>query len=191
MITGDLAEDSAPRPTTLYGCSKLAGTHFLAAASQERRVLALTARLFTVYGPGEHPGRLLPALLRCARTGADLPLTAGTQRRDFTYVADAAEGLLRLGLTGGPPGEVVNLATGRLTTVRDFAEQAAARLSVPPARLLFGRLPLRSEEMAADGGHSPVNIDRLRRLAGWTPGTLIDEGVHKTMVFMDREGVNE
>ena len=118
---------------------------------------ALVARLFTVYGPGEHEGRLLPTLLNAARTGQPAELTNGLQQRDFIYVEDVAEGLLRLGLSCGTPGEVVNLATGHLTTVRECAETAARVLSLSAERLRFGTLPTRAEEMQ----HDPVTLDRL------------------------------
>ena len=87
---------------------------------------AVTARLFTVYGPGEHCGRLLPSLIEAARAEKPLELTAGTQLRDLTYVEDVAEGLLRLGLAQAEPGSVVNLATGHLTMVRSLRRDGRA-----------------------------------------------------------------
>ncbi|HYQ72183.1 MAG TPA: NAD-dependent epimerase/dehydratase family protein, partial [Gammaproteobacteria bacterium] len=51
-IGGDLGEDSIPNPTTLYGRSKLAGTRALASCCDKLGVNGITARLFTVYGPG-------------------------------------------------------------------------------------------------------------------------------------------
>src|SRR5262249_48350625 len=161
-IGGDLSEDSQPEPTTLYGKSKLTGTQAVARCCGENGIRGVTARLFTVYGPGESEGRLGPSLMHVARTGQEIQLTDGRQRRDFTYVADVAEGLLRLGLSSAAPGEIVNLATGRLTTVRQFVEQAAGILNIPNERLLFGALPTRPEEMS----HLPVAIDRLKSLTG-------------------------
>jgi nucleoside-diphosphate-sugar epimerase len=178
-IGGDLSEDSAPQPMTLYGTSKLAGTQALSRACAQSGVKGLTARLFTVYGPGELPGRLLPSLLETAKTGRPLPLTAGLQQRDFTYVEEVAEGLLRLGLATATPGEVVNLATGTLATVRAFAETAARVLRIAPDQLRFGALPTRQEEMA----HRPVAIGRLRRLTAWSPSVAIADGVRRTWQF--------
>lgn len=178
-IGGDLAEDSTPNPTTLYGKSKLAGTLALLRCCPAKRVRGLTARLFTVYGPGEHTGRLLPSLLDAARTGQSLPLTEGRQLRDFTYVADVAEGLLRLGISGAAPGEIVNLATGRLTAVRQFIELAADILNIPAGNLLFGALPTRVEEM----NHDPVAVERIRRLTSWTPPTNISSGIRHALAF--------
>jgi dTDP-glucose 4,6-dehydratase len=139
----------------------------------------LTARLFTVYGPGEHSGRLLPSLLETAMSGNPLKLTAGSQQRDFTYVEDVAEGLLRLGLCQAKPGEIVNLATGKLTSVRHFAETAARILQIPSQALNFGQLPTRTEEMA----HSEVSVERMRHLIGWVPTTEIAKGIRKTLEF--------
>jgi nucleoside-diphosphate-sugar epimerase len=177
-IGGDLAEDSQPAPATLYGRSKLAGTRAVARCCDEFGIRGVTARLFTVYGPGEHEGRLWPSLMDAARTGRSIRLTDGRQRRDFIYVADVAEGLLRLGLSSAAPGEIVNLATGRLTTVRQFIEHAANILNIPDERLLFGMLPMRQEEM----NHLPVTIGRLKSLTGWTPPTDIPDGIRKAWV---------
>lgn len=179
-ISGSLAEDSLPAPDTLYGRSKLAGTAALTSASQQSGLRALVARLFTVYGPGEHDGRLLPTLLHAAQTGKPAQLTNGAQRRDFTYVEDVAEGLLRLGLAHTGPGEIVNLATGRLTSVRDFALEAAAVLGLPAAQLDFGVLPARSEEMQ----HDPVTLERLVQHTRWRPTTTITQGVRETSRFL-------
>lgn len=178
-IGGDLSEESEPNPTTLYGRSKLAGTRALERGCRERGLRGLTARLFTVYGPGEHAGRLLPSLLETARTHRPLPLTAGEQKRDFTYVEDVAEGLLRLGLSDAAPGQVVNLATGRLTTVRGFVETAAKVLDIPRELLRFGEVPTRAEEMR----HDDVAVGRLKGLIRWTPPTDIPEGVRRARDF--------
>jgi UDP-glucose 4-epimerase len=174
---GDLAEDTPPTPTTLYGRTKLAGTTALLNAVKTATLRAVTARLFTVYGPGERTGRLLPSLIAAARHGAVIPLTEGSQRRDFTYVEDVAEGLLRLGVESGEGLGAINLATGRLVTVRAFVERAARVLGLAPERLGFGALPTRPDEMEP----SAVNVDRLRSLCGWIPATSIEEGVRQTL----------
>jgi UDP-glucuronate decarboxylase len=103
----------------------------------------------------------------------------GAQRRDFTYVEDAVEGLLRLGLCAAETAQIVNLATGRLTSVRDFVLAAASVLSIEPSRLRFGELPSRADEME----HDEVAIARLRGLVDWTPRTSIRDGVRRTVEF--------
>jgi nucleoside-diphosphate-sugar epimerase len=177
VCSGALAETTEARPTTLYGRTKLAGTLALQQAALADEMPAVTARLFTVYGPGERAGRLLPALLAAARSGESLELTAGTQQRDFTYVEDIAAGLLELGKAVTAPGEVVNLASGRLTSVRAFTEISAGVLGIPAGKLHFGALPTRQEEMQ----HAPVATGKLQKLLGWLPTTTIQEGVERTL----------
>ena len=177
---GDFADAWKCVPTTLYGRTKLEGSERLRDISQRRGVKALSARLFTVYGPGEHAGRLLPSLREAALGTGDIPLSEGRQLRDFTFVEDVAEGLLRLGAC---PVEcaprALNLATGELTQVRDFALRAARELGIARERLCFGALPTRVEEMA----HEPVALDLLQRLVGWRPSTTIESGVRRTLAF--------
>jgi nucleoside-diphosphate-sugar epimerase len=174
---GVFSESTEPRPTTVYGRTKLEGTRRLATCCAALGLRGVTARLFTVYGPGEDEGRLLPALLAAARTGAPLSLTAGLQRRDFTFVGDVAEGLLRLGLSRDVrAGEVVNLATGRLLSVRQFTQVASSVLGIPENHLHFGALPTRPDEMEHDG----VSVARLRAILSWVPATSIEDGIRAT-----------
>ena len=182
---GDLDERTVPIATTLYGRTKLAGTNALTEVASRRGLRGLTARLFTVYGAGEHSRRLLPSLIAARTDSKPLALTSGEQRRDFTYVEDVVEGLLRLGMSRAEPGAVVNLATGRLTTVREFAERAAAVLGLAPGRLHFGALPTRTEEMH----HEPPTMSLLRSLTGWVPDRSIEEGVRATVSALERYGL--
>lgn len=183
-LDGDLSEDSQPAPTTLYGQTKLAGTCELSRYNERGQINGITVRLFTVYGPGEHEGRLLPSLLAASGNRQPLDLTTGLQKRDFTYVGDVAEGLLRIGSAHPPDFSIVNLATGHLQTVRNFTETAADVLSIPSEHLRFGAIPVRTEEMQ----HAPVANERLRQLTGWLPRTSVQAGVRKTMEFINSDG---
>lgn len=175
-VRGSLSEDKEPAPDTDYGRTKLAGSWIVLGAARSAGLRAAVGRLFTVYGSGEHAGRLLPSLIKAARADAVLKLTSGEQPRDFTYVEDAVEGLLRLGATQAASGAVVNLATGTLTTVRSFAEQAAGVLGMPAARLQFGAIPHQGGEMF----HSEVDVTRADRLLGWRPTVTVADGIRRT-----------
>ena len=180
-VGGRLEEDGPASPTTSYGTSKLAGTRMLNESARRLGIRALTARLFTVYGPGEHASRLLPSIIAAAASDTLLPLTRGEQRRDFTYVEDVAGGLLRLAVSDAGAGEVINLATGTLHTVREFAVTAARVFGLGADRLQFGALPTRAEEMA----HEPVSIDRLEQRTGWLPPSDLTRGLELTRRFLE------
>jgi nucleoside-diphosphate-sugar epimerase len=170
LLTGVASEHREGPLHTSYGRTKRAGTTAVASFATSQRFAGVTARLFTVFGQGEHDGRLLPTLIRASRSGEDVHLSAGTQRRDFTYVEDVASGLLALGIAPCLPGEVVNLATGHLHRVREFVGVAGRRLGISPSRIRFGVEPIRSDEMQLDG----VDTGRLRALLEWTPDGNLD-----------------
>ena len=179
--SGDLSERTPPRPTTLYGRTKLEGTLALARRCQASGLRGITARLFTVFGPGERAGRLFPSIVAAARSGSSVALSLGAQRRDFVCAEDAAEGLLRLARSAAIPGEVVNLASGRLTSVRDFALATARSLGIPEERLRFGDLPVSADEMQ----HDPVDVARLRELCRWSPAPAVPAGIDRALAWPD------
>ncbi len=174
---GILREDSPSVVTSQYGETKLAGTHAIVEHSRVMGSRSVIARLFTVYGPGEHSGRLLPSILAAKASDTPVPLSDGLQQRDFTYVEDVAEGLLRLAVSPATPGTIVNLASGVMQSVRDFVITAAAVCEIPLEKLQFGVLPRREEEMRQSG----VSVDRLLSLTGWRPSEDIARGVARAL----------
>lgn len=180
MASGHLAEDTAVNPSTVYGRTKLAATQLVAGATATG-LRAVTARLFTVYGPGEHDGRLLPSVLAARSATAAIPMTNGLQQRDFTYVGDVVSGLLRAAVQPVAPWPTVNLATGRLHTVRDFVREAERTIGLAPGHFKFGVLPTRVDEMV----HDAVTVERLRQWLGWVPPTPIGAGVAATVAFLE------
>ena len=75
-LAGPMAEDAPLRPRGFFGATKAAGSLLLVAAAQERGLRSAVLRAFQVYGPDDHPGRFVPTVLRAARAGEVLPLTA-------------------------------------------------------------------------------------------------------------------
>lgn len=184
-------EKAQPLPTTTYGQTKLAATTLLQYAREEAGFPSVTARLFTVFGPGEKLPRLFPTLLEARKTAGRIPLSIGTQPRDWLYVDDAAEGLVRLGLV--PKAKIlseqhpfdtpaINLASGKLTTVKDFVLAAAKVFGIEPSRLGFGDIPLLSE----DTFQSQVPVARLKAATGWLPPAGPQSGLDRAARALSR-----
>jgi nucleoside-diphosphate-sugar epimerase len=163
-VGGHLPEDGPAHPVTPYGAAKLAGTR---AVLEAARGAVTVIRPFTVYGHGEAAGRLLPSLMAAAHAGTEVRLGDGLARRDFTHVGDVAEALVRLADAPCAEAEIVNVATGVLTSVRAFVETAADELGLPRSRLRFGALPPGRFDVELDR----VTVERLRRRVAWTPST--------------------
>ncbi|MGQ0734664.1 MAG: NAD-dependent epimerase/dehydratase family protein [Acidobacteriota bacterium] len=190
---GVLDEMAVARPFEEYGRTKLTATLAVDDARRSRGLPGVTARLFTVFGPGERPGRLFPTLVDSAQSRGRIPLSMGTQRRDWTYVEDAAEGLLRL---ASLPAERVlscewpfdapsiNLASGRLTSVADYARLVAMEFGVATDRLGFGDLEQAADEMQ----HEPVPVRRLLAATQWCPPDDLPQAIRRARLRIESLG---
>jgi len=177
-----LDEATSPRPSEPYGKAKSLAT--AAIADLRAQVPSVVARAFTVFGPGERPGRLIPTLVAARGTAERIPLSSGHQKRDFVYVEDAARALVELAelpaetlQSGRYPFDApcLNLASGALTPVRELVLALADELGIARARLGFGDLP----PLLAEMHHPPVPVERLQAALGWTPSRDPREGLRR------------
>lgn len=112
-------------PRGFFGATKAAGSLLLAAAAAERGVRSAVLRAFQVYGPGDHPGRFVPTVLRAAATGEPLPLTGPGLRRDWVHVDDVVEACVRAAAVDElPTGAVLNVGTGVQTANEELVALA-------------------------------------------------------------------
>jgi nucleoside-diphosphate-sugar epimerase len=171
-----LAEDAALEPRGFFGATKAAGSLLLQAAAAERGIRAAVLRAFQVYGPGDHPTRLVPVVLDAARTGATVPLPARLSRRDWVWVGDVVDACVRAAVNASlPPGAVLNIGTGVQTSTEELVATAervtGRRIAIAP-----GAHPGRSWD-TADWVSDPR---AAARLLGWRPTVDLAEGLART-----------
>ena len=174
---GTISEDTPLAPKESYATSKAAASRLVADRAATAPVEGIVLRLFNVFGPGERPHRLLPQLLSHARAGTRVPLTAGTQIKEWCYVGDVADWILDIALIATPwPYAVVNLGTGVRLSVRDMALTAARALGCEHL-LDFGAVPVPAKEVQ-------TGVADLARIAALLPNrriTPISEAIAATL----------
>ncbi len=171
---GYLAETSAVRPNTLYGAAKSALCQVLTLWAPEAGIELLWPRLFSVYGPGEHERRFVPAVVTAALRGEATRLTPGEQMRDYLHVADAAGAVwaaAQAGLTGP-----INVGSGRPVAIRELATRIGAFVGRPEL-IRLGDLPYRE----GDPMFVCANTQLLQRATGWTPHFDLEAGLRDTI----------
>jgi nucleoside-diphosphate-sugar epimerase len=179
-----VSEDGPTEPLDPYSTSKYAATALALLYHRSFALQTTVVRPFNVYGPGEPDGRLFPSLFRQAlQGGGDFDCTEGTQIRDFVHIDDVVEGAWRAALAVSAGGVVVNLGTGRGTSVRNAIE-CAVGVSGGIVRPRFGALPYRKGE--------PIElvaaIDRCQSVLGWTPRIELVEGLRRTYQLLLEKG---
>ena len=112
--------------TTPYQINKMTGEMYCNFYQHHYGLPIVNCRFFNSYGPGEAPGQyrnVIPNFIFWAMQGRALPITGtGEETRDFTYVIDLVQGLIKAGYAEKAVGENFNLASGTETRIRDLAE---------------------------------------------------------------------
>ena len=176
----EYAESPAPmdettplRPRGFFGATKLAGSLLVAATAEARGVRAAVLRAFQVYGAGDHPHRLVPTVLRAARTGDVLPMTAPGMRRDWIHVDDVVEACVRAALADElPAGQVLNIGTGRQVANEELVA-AVEQVSGRAVALAPGAHP----GCPWDTASWVCDPSLAGRLLGWEAKITLEEGL--------------
>ncbi len=112
--------------TTPYQINKMTGEMYCNFYAHHYGLKIVNCRFFNSYGPGEVPGQyrnVIPNFIYWSMKGKSLPITGtGEETRDFTYVFDLVQGLVKAGYYESAVGENFNLAAGREICIKDMAE---------------------------------------------------------------------
>ena len=165
------AEDEPLEPNSAYAAAKAAAT----ALALERGAVAL--RLYSAYGPWEHPDRLVPTLLARGLEGELPPLVSPAVARDFVHVDDVCDAFFLA--AGAEGGSVYNVGSGRQTTVGEIVELARRLLDLE-AEPRWGSMPDRSWDTETWF----ANPDRINRELGWQPRIGLEEGLARTLDWL-------
>jgi nucleoside-diphosphate-sugar epimerase len=174
-------EDQDPRPELPYAITKTAAWRFCRRFQQTKEWPIVTVRPFSVYGPRQAANTFVSACIRAAQSGQEFDMTPGEQERDWIYVEDVVEGMLRSAREPAAVGETLNLCTGRGISLYRVAQivvsEVAARQQSAPAVINRGALSYRSSEIWRLVG-SPA---RAREILGWQAQTSLQEGICRTL----------
>jgi len=112
--------------TTPYQINKMTGEMYNNYYYHNYNLPIINCRFFNSYGPGEIPGQyrnVIPNFIYWAMNGKGLPITgSGEETRDFTYVLDLVQGLIKASYYKEAIGENFNLASGKEISIRDMAD---------------------------------------------------------------------
>ena len=165
--------------TTPYQITKMLGELYCNFFWHHYDLKVVKARFFNSYGPGEIPGQyrnVIPNFIYWAMKGKPLPITGnGEATRDFTYVGDIVDGLMRAGVMESAIGEEFNLASGAETRIIDLANQIN-RIIGNGAGIQFAekrKWDTKSRLLAS--------VDKARDLIGYNPNTTFEKGLDATI----------
>ena len=172
-------EDMPSNPQSPYALQKVIGEQYLQMFTRLYGLETVSIRYFNVFGPRQDPTSPYSGVISVFATALleHRPPTIfgdGEQTRDFTYVANVVNGVLRACEAAGASGEVINVATaGRISLNQLFEEM----------RRLIGAdvRPNYADSRAGDVRDSQADISKARTLLGYEPTVSFEDGLKKTV----------
>jgi nucleoside-diphosphate-sugar epimerase len=161
-------------PNTVYGACKHALHVMLEAAARTSPFSLAWARIFSLYGPDEHPDRLVSYVIRSLLAEQPAKCSSGTQLRDYLYVQDVADALVAV-LDSDIQGPI-NIASGVPVSLRQIA-LSIGRMIGRESLVELGAIPSRANDSAFVVG----NVDRLTSELSWKPTNDLERGLERTI----------
>jgi len=187
--------DTIAHPLTLYAASKAAGESMAHAYSHLWNIPTTVFRFFTVYGPWGRPDMAPFKFTRAIERGEPIDVhNMGEMARDFTYVDDLVESILRLidcvpaptagrgqvdpvdSLSPAAPYRIVNIGLGQPVRLMDFIAALEAALG---RKAVCHMLPMQAGEVVS----TFASADLLETLTGYRPATPVSEGIGRFVAW--------
>lgn len=170
-FTDDVTEDYDCKPQGQYGILKLTGEHLVKDYTRRGCFNYTIIRPSAVYGPLDVEDRVIAKFMLTAMRGGVLNVNGAGETLDFTFVEDAAEGIVRASLSSNTDNKTYNITKSHSRTLLD-----AANLAVKIA----GKGTINVRDKDADfPSRGALNIDAARRDFGYDPKVDVEEGFQK------------
>ncbi|HEX5475604.1 MAG TPA: SDR family oxidoreductase [Vicinamibacterales bacterium] len=172
-------EEMPTSPLSPYALQKVVGEEYLQMFTRLYGLETVTIRYFNVFGPRQDPSSPYSGVISVFATALleNRPPTIygdGGQTRDFTYVANVVDGVLRACEAPKASGEIINVATGGRISLNELF---AVMRDVVGATVT----PSYADSRAGDVRDSQADISKARRLLGYEPVVSFEDGLRRTM----------
>jgi nucleoside-diphosphate-sugar epimerase len=165
---------TSPVPNTVYGACKQALNLMTENFAATANLSSVWGRVFFLYGPHEHPQRLVSSIILSMLRGEPAKSSHGRQIRDYMHVQDVADGLVAV-LDSDLRG-TVNVSSGRATQIRDIVLTLGSLLGRPEL-VQLGALPARANDAPMVVGDNAKIMAEL----GWQPKFELESGLAHTI----------
>jgi dTDP-L-rhamnose 4-epimerase len=182
------SEDSPLAPLSFYGLTKQVQEQMMLMLGHAHGCSVYALRYQNVYGPGQSLSNpytgILAIFANLARSNSPIQIFEdGKESRDFVYVEDVSEATWRCVTVKEQRSECLNVGTGERTTVYQVAEEIVRFLGSKSEIKITGAF------RQGDIRHNFADIDRLRKITGFSPNVCFAEGLKRFLGWAERQEV--
>ena len=179
-----VGEDQLMRPRGIYELSSLTAQQLFQIYHDNHGVRSITLRLTNIYGERAQMRHsrfgVANWFVRLALDNEAIPVFGdGLLLRDFVYVQDAVDAMLRCAVTDAAYGQVFNVGNSHASNFRELAETVVRVAGSGRWQLA----PFSPERAAQEPGDFCSDIRKIGRVVGWRPVTSLEDGITKTVAF--------
>ena len=167
----DVTEDYNCKPQGQYGIMKLSGEHIVKDYSRRNCFSHTIIRPSAVYGPLDVEDRVIAKFMLTAMRGGTLNVNGANETLDFTYVDDAADGIVAAAMSDNTNNKTYNITKSHSRTLLEAAQLAL--------KLVGGGTLVVKDKDADFPSRGALNIDAARRDFGYDPKVDVEEGFEK------------
>ena len=174
-------ETMGTAPLSPYALQKLVAEQYCQMFTQLYGLETVTIRYFNVFGPRQDPSSpysgVISLFIRALVEGKQPTIYGdGGQTRDFTYVANVVDGVLRACTAPNASGEVINVATGGRISLNELFRTLKGLTGASVE-------PIYAETRAGDVRDSQADIGKAKRLLGYEPTVTLEQGLEQTVTW--------
>ena len=168
-------EDIKCNPASTYGRAKLLATNHSISLFKKKKFPITILRLYQTYGPKQDLNRFIPAIISGCLKNEKFPCSEGKQSRDFLYINDVIEAIIKSLKSKKARGHILNIGSGKPRKIRKIIKYI--KKNIKGGQPLFGKIKLRKEEILK----IYPNINKAKKLINWVPKTPFEKGIKLTI----------
>lgn len=176
-FTDEVTEDAICKPQGQYGIMKLAGEWLVKDYTRRTNLVHTIIRPSAVYGPLDVEDRVIAKFMLAAMRGETLYVNGAGETLDFTWVEDAADGIVEAALSDNTENKTYNITKSHSRTLLEAA-QLVLRLAGGGTLVVEGK----DKDFPSRGA---LNIDAARRDFGFDPKVEVEEGFQKYYEWLE------
>ena len=177
-------ENSRCTPKSIYGKAKLMSSKHLIRLFKKKSFPLTILRLYQAYGPQQDFNRFIPILIKACIQNKNFPCSNGNQLRDFIYIDDVINAILKTLKSKKAKGHIINIGTGKPKKIKKIIKEVKKNLKGGHPQ--FGKIKLRKDEILK----IYPSIKKAKNIINWKPKVSFENGLKLTIKFYNEQGIS-